>query len=205
MSKAPKGFTGGLDRDVQSKIDSSHDPHQETEVRHWIEGVIGEKFPSPNFETSLKNGVILCKLINRIRPGSVPKIGTGSAPFVQMENINNFLTSCKALGMATVDLFMTVDLFEGKNLGLVIRSLEQLRRLAAKHGVSTAPVIDHAKPAGVFDYVSEKEVEASGVGSYSHSSSGSSTHSSSSKGQCKSCSKSLEPSARFCNHCGAKV
>jgi len=33
-----------------------------------------------------------------------------------MENINNFLSGCEAIGVKKVDLFQTVDLFEGQNI-----------------------------------------------------------------------------------------
>lgn len=48
-------------------------------------------------------------------------------PFVQMENITNFLAACKNLGVAEVDLFVTVDLFEAKNMLQVQNCLDKLR------------------------------------------------------------------------------
>lgn len=41
----------------------------------------------------------------------------------QMENISNFLKACRAVGVAEYSLFETVDLYEGKDLGLVVRCL----------------------------------------------------------------------------------
>lgn len=43
--------------------------------------------------------------------------------FVQMENVSNFLKACRAVGVAEHSLFETVDLYEGKDLGLVVRCL----------------------------------------------------------------------------------
>ena len=39
----------------------------------------------------LKNGVILCKLMNKISPGAVPKFKEKGMPFILMENIQAFL------------------------------------------------------------------------------------------------------------------
>jgi hypothetical protein len=47
-------------------------------------------------------------------------------PFKQMENISNFLRACRALGVPEPDLFETVDLFEEKDISLVVRCLDSL-------------------------------------------------------------------------------
>ena len=38
----------------------------------------------------LKNGVVLCQLMNKISPGSVPKFKTSGPAFLLMENIGAF-------------------------------------------------------------------------------------------------------------------
>jgi hypothetical protein len=40
--------------------------------------------PDPSFGLSLKDGQVLCKLINAIRPGAVRKIETSKLAFKQM-------------------------------------------------------------------------------------------------------------------------
>ena len=40
---------------------------------------------------SLKSGVILCKALNTVVPGAIPRINNSNMPFKQMENISNFL------------------------------------------------------------------------------------------------------------------
>ena len=39
----------------------------------WVETVMGEPLPKGDFGEILKDGVILCKLMNKIQPGSVKK------------------------------------------------------------------------------------------------------------------------------------
>jgi hypothetical protein len=43
----------------------------------------------------------------------VARIQKAAAPFVQMENIANFLKAAEHLGVRKNELFQTVDLFEG--------------------------------------------------------------------------------------------
>lgn len=60
---------------------------QEAEVLAWIEAVTGEKLPNKDYEDVLKDGVVLCNLINKLAPGSVKKIQTKGTNFQLMENV----------------------------------------------------------------------------------------------------------------------
>lgn len=60
---------------------------QEQEIIEWIEAVLGEKLPGQPYEDVLRDGIILCQLINKIAPGSVNKIQTSGGSFKLMENI----------------------------------------------------------------------------------------------------------------------
>lgn len=66
---------------------------QEGEILQWIEEVTGEKLPSQQYEDVLRDGVILCNLINKIAPGSVKKIQTKGTNFQLMENIQRYCIS----------------------------------------------------------------------------------------------------------------
>ena len=63
-------------------------------------------------------------------------------PFIQMENINAFLIACKQLGIPPTDLFMTVDLFEAKNMGAVIDCLLFLGKFSSKISTFNGPYIE---------------------------------------------------------------
>ena len=39
----------------------------------WVEAVMGEPLPSGDFGEILKDGVVLCKLMNKLQPGSIKK------------------------------------------------------------------------------------------------------------------------------------
>ncbi|XXQ36119.1 Calponin-homology (CH) domain-containing protein [Plasmodiophora brassicae] len=119
----------GLDKEIAEKIASKYDPAMEKEAQDWIEQVTAEKFKA-GFQESLKSGVILCKLLNRIKPGTVSRINTQSMPFMQRENISYFLNGCRDLGMRNTDLFDTQDLYENKNIVHVIDSVFSLAAVA---------------------------------------------------------------------------
>lgn len=70
------------------QLASKRNPEQEKEAQEWIESVLGAKFPPKEaFEEVLKDGTVLCQLINKLKPGSVPKINTSGGQFKMMENI----------------------------------------------------------------------------------------------------------------------
>jgi len=195
-----------LDKDIAAKL-GAVGADLEQDLRVWIEGLTGDKFSSPSFGKSLKNGIILCKLANAISPGIVPKIQTASAPFVQMENINAFLNAEKKLNVPTADLFMTVDLFEEKNIGQVIRSLATLRRITAGGvsvgGSSSAPKSAPSKGSSSSSYTPtapQKPVSSSGAAPQKP------VASSSGGGKfCTECGTKGVPGAKFCGECGAKA
>ena len=84
---------------------------------------------------------MLHSLANRIQPGTVRKVNTGKMPFVQMENINSFLVACKQFGVPDSDLFMTVDLFESKNMGQVVQTIHALGRHSQRVSGFSGPYI----------------------------------------------------------------
>jgi hypothetical protein len=120
------GVASGLDRDIKKKIADKYDPQQEAECRQWIESVTGMPI-GDDFHAGLKSGVILCELLNRLKPNTIKKINRGKMPFVQRENISNYLQACQdEFGMRQVDLFVTKDLFENYNMGQVLLNIYAL-------------------------------------------------------------------------------
>jgi len=112
---------------------TSFDPDRSNESRQWIEEMTGKRFPSESFHESLKSGVLLCELVNKVKPGTISKINSGGMPFVQMENIAAYINGCKAIGLEDRNNFMTVDLFEAKNLVQVVQNILTLKRTVG-HG-----------------------------------------------------------------------
>lgn len=84
----------------------------------------------------LKDGQILCHLINALQPGSVPKINTNQMAFKQMENIGNFLKASEKFGLESLNSFQTVDLYEKQNMAGVITGIHSLGRKASGKGMN---------------------------------------------------------------------
>lgn len=102
---------------------------QEIEVQKWIEAVLNEPFPPAlPYEDALKDGVILCKLMNTLSPGSIDKILTSGPNFKLMENITKFHRALAKYGVDKVDIFQTNDLSEKKDIANVTNTLFALGR-----------------------------------------------------------------------------
>lgn len=102
----------GLDFALKEKRRLSYDYNAEAAVQHWLEQLTGETFAGPSFAASLKSGQLLCRAVNVVRPGAVPKIEQSSLSFKQMENISHFLRACRALGVKDFECFETLDLVQ---------------------------------------------------------------------------------------------
>ena len=52
------------------QVKCKRDLGQEAEVQRWIEAILGEKVFNGNpYEDVLKDGVVLCKVMNTVSPG----------------------------------------------------------------------------------------------------------------------------------------
>ncbi|KAK1142571.1 calponin [Aspergillus melleus] len=120
-----------LDKDLRNLRLSRYTPQAAAEVRDWIEEVLHESLPAGDLLEALKDGVALCRLVNlAVSPGV--KFKQSSMPFVQMENISHFLRACQIqpLSLAPHDVFLTVDLYEGKDPAQVLQCLMAFSRRA---------------------------------------------------------------------------
>lgn len=113
----------------EMQIAGKRDPVKDKEAQEWIESIIGEKFPAGQYEDFLRDGVVVCKLINKIKPNSIAKINeSGASSFKLMENVNNFQKALKAYGVPDQDVFQTVDLYEKKDISQVTNTFFALGR-----------------------------------------------------------------------------
>ncbi|XP_008771875.1 rho guanine nucleotide exchange factor 6 isoform X5 [Rattus norvegicus] len=77
--------------------------------------------PEEFLKSSLKNGVVLCKLISRLLPGSVEKYCQEPQTEADcIDNINDFLKGCATL---QVEVFEPDDLYSGANFSKVLNTL----------------------------------------------------------------------------------
>ncbi|XP_055981484.1 LIM and calponin homology domains-containing protein 1 isoform X12 [Sorex fumeus] len=99
-----------------------------SEAQKWIEQVTGRSFGDKDFRTGLENGILLCELLNAIKPGLVKKINRLPTPIAGLDNIILFLRGCKELGLKESQLFDPSDLQDTSNR-VTVKSLDWSRKL----------------------------------------------------------------------------
>ncbi|EXJ88730.1 hypothetical protein A1O1_05662 [Capronia coronata CBS 617.96] len=138
-----------LDQDMRKLRLDRYTPGAAKEVRSWIEGILGEKLPEGDLMAALKDGVALCKLVNMAVPPGV-KYKQSNMPFVQMENIAQFLRACEMppLNLPSHDRFLTVDLYDSKDPAQVLQCIAAFSRAANVINPSVFPTTLGAKSKG---------------------------------------------------------
>ncbi|XP_074604319.1 muscle-specific protein 20-like [Brevipalpus obovatus] len=140
----------GLHYETTKSMASKRDPELETKILKWIGEIIGEKVPplgGMSYEETLADGVILCKLMNKLKPDSVKKFDQEPKhAFNIVENIHKFVKAAKEYGVGDDDVFQTVDLTEKRNIPMVTATMIALGRACHQHPEFKGPHIA-AKPA----------------------------------------------------------
>merc|ERR1712087_30203 len=129
MNKHPDDYVFGIDKDLMDKMKAKYDPEAEASVMAWIEEVLEIEWEG-DFLEFLKDGQVLCKLINKIKPKSARKVSKSKAAFTCRENICKYLAGCKKLGMKEIDCFVATDLYDGHNKVAVIDQITSLGSLS---------------------------------------------------------------------------
>lgn len=140
---ANHGKSYGLSAELEKKREEKRDPKQEEEALNWIEALLNQPLNKDQaYEDLLADGIVLCDLMNAIKPGSIKKVNrTSRLPFKLMENIGLFLDAARAYGVPSSDLFQTVDLYEKKDIGQVTQCLFALGRTCQAHPDYTGPTL----------------------------------------------------------------
>jgi len=155
FSNTPAEFradVANLDSEVASKqrekaaLDA---PKYRTALR-WIFEVTGEAtFDVPEadahrrFGELLRDGVLLCRLVNAIQPGAVPTPKPSDLAFKQLSNITSFTRACQKLGLQKRECFDAQDLHQAIDYRPCLSCLHALSRLAkAKIPAFQGPYLD---------------------------------------------------------------
>ncbi|XP_013411702.1 protein vav isoform X3 [Lingula anatina] len=117
---------------------------------------------------TLRDGVLLCHLLNTLSPGAVDMKDFSQRPqmsqFLCLKNIRTFLQTCKnKFGLRESDLFDSYDLFDVKDFAKVLNTLSKLSKseLALASGIDGFPQ-DNSSIQVEHDYYNTLEELATG-------------------------------------------
>lgn len=137
-----------LDEDLKNLRHNKFSQDAVQEIKVWIfQTVLKQPLPQESLLDSLKDGVALCELANAIHaadaPGGHPLIAykKSSLPFMQMDQISQFLAFCRQYGVPEDELFQTVDLYEEKDPAIVYQTIKSLSRYTNKKHANKFPVL----------------------------------------------------------------
>jgi hypothetical protein len=205
--------TAAIDAAIQKKLETKYNPEKESGAREWLETVLKEKFTETTLQESLKSGERLCQAINKVKDGMVKSISKGKFSAMQRENIQNYLKACALMGFNKSDVFETQDLYEGKNMVLVIENVIALAKRGERVGLPAykgpagastasvsltepAPSPRAAKPAESAPAVAETTTTTTAASSSAAASAPALT--------CPDCGAPREASATQCTDCGSE-
>uniref|UniRef100_A0A9J8BP87 LIM and calponin homology domains 1b n=1 Tax=Cyprinus carpio carpio TaxID=630221 RepID=A0A9J8BP87_CYPCA len=169
---ASSGSDAGRHLLQQAHHHHHHHHHPEPAVREalrWIEVVTGRSFNDSDFRGGLVNGILLCELLNTIRPGLVKKINRLPTPVAALDNVALFLKGCLELGLKSSQLFDPGDLQDtsarsnkgpdnNKKLKNVLINIYWLGRAANSSTTYNGPTLDLHKFEGLLSQM-RKEAE----------------------------------------------
>uniref|UniRef100_A0A7N6A1H5 Osteoclast-stimulating factor 1 n=1 Tax=Anabas testudineus TaxID=64144 RepID=A0A7N6A1H5_ANATE len=117
--------------------------------------------PEAFLQTSLQDGSVLCRLLERLRPGTVDKFfQEPRSDSESQRNISEFLKGCGAFG---VEPFEVSDLLQGLNFSKVLSSLVSLNK-ATEVLLLYSTCSSLTKTASICSNIQEDMSEGSGCG-----------------------------------------
>ncbi|KAG1473778.1 hypothetical protein G6F56_000754 [Rhizopus delemar] len=120
------------------KIKLEQSKLEEQLAAEYINKTLGIAIQSGNLQKDLKDGVILCNLVNQLKPGTIKGVGQKKDfSFVQMDNITRFLQGVRQLGMKESQLFETIDLYNAKDMSSVVHTILSLAELSLSFDSNT--------------------------------------------------------------------
>lgn len=123
------------------------EPHQrdrakESQILLWIWNVLDE-VNMTDYDLYLRDGIILCRLIDAIKPGSIQGKLASATNKDKRRNIEWFLRSCEAYGVPTEVLFEPEDLLFMRHMPRVTRCLFALGKKVDEDPSYNGPGIGH--------------------------------------------------------------
>ncbi|RDD40006.1 GAS2-like protein 1 [Trichoplax sp. H2] len=148
---------------IRDEIEKEYLTALKEDITEWINELLVLDLMPDNLLTALEDGIVLNQLAQYVHqvgdsyfdshtglsrkvkklPSKCPKYrqNASSNPFFARDNISNFITWCKQLGVPEVIMFETEDLVSQKNIKSVLLCLLEISRIAVKYGVAPTAII----------------------------------------------------------------
>ncbi|XP_073705054.1 guanine nucleotide exchange factor VAV3b [Garra rufa] len=111
---------------------------------------------------TLRDGVLLCQLLNNLRPDTINLKEINLRPqmsqFLCLKNIRTFLSAClEAFGMKKSELFDAFDLFDVRDFGKVIDTLSKLSHtpFAQQKGIRAFPTEESTENEDIYIHLAD--------------------------------------------------
>ncbi|KAK7158965.1 hypothetical protein R3I94_005336 [Phoxinus phoxinus] len=111
---------------------------------------------------TLRDGVLLCQLLNNIRPDTINLKEINLRPqmsqFLCLKNIRTFLSACcEVFGMKKSELFDAFDLFDVRDFGKVIDTLSKLSYtpIAQQRGIRSFPTEESSENEDIYIHLAD--------------------------------------------------
>ena len=151
------------DADIAAQKASSAGDTTE-QARRWVADVTGSAVDGELGE-ALKSGVLLCEVVNAIKPGHIKKIAQSKMPFPQRENIKAFTDAARdVFRVPDRDNFETGDLFEQTNMKQVVICILAVGRASGSVAGYSGPTISNEGSAKKAPKRSNSKVMSLGSG-----------------------------------------
>lgn len=126
----------GFDAELFLKMENKRDRVWERAVMEWVQLCIEEPLADlDDVWASCKSGVVLCKLINVLKPNTIKKYSIVKlSALVERDNIDLFLQACWKFGIPASDMFNSGDLHSRKAITQVYQCLFALSQAAPSLG-----------------------------------------------------------------------
>ncbi|KAI1891434.1 hypothetical protein AGOR_G00143780 [Albula goreensis] len=118
---------------------------------------------------TLRDGVLLCQLLNNLRPQSINLKEINLRPqmsqFLCLKNIRTFLSACcEIFAMKKSELFEAFDLFDVRDFGKVMDTLSRLSHtmIAQQTGIRPFPTEDSVEDEDIYNHL-EDLIDENGV------------------------------------------
>ncbi|XP_022081682.1 myophilin-like [Acanthaster planci] len=143
----------------KKKIEGKRDAQQEHDMMIFIQERTGSNDIDVDNIECLKDGKILCELINGIIDNKV-KCDQGNAPFKMRANVESFIEGCKRFGLKEQELFQVNDLFEGKNLPQFTQCIYAIGRKLQMDPCYCGPILGPKQAAENKRHFSQEQLDA---------------------------------------------